>query len=182
MTDEPRPIELRVNDQSTSGERVVMHYTPFEIRLFEACHHALARLEVQTRMRSDTFTETGEVLFWLYAISNYGRPRPALGRGLRWARNRYAHGQLFTEPHKMSGSLYDTKFRVGREQRRENLAGRHPLETHFDLANAIPDPKGFQAFKDDLTARPVLATLQAEAERLLKLAAQRATPSAVTPP
>lgn len=141
----------------------------FQIRLFGSCHRALTRLEVATRTSSDTFMETGEVLFWLYAISNYGSRNPKLSKGLLWARNRYAHGQLFTEPHKMSGDHYDTDF-VWDGSTYAEPHWKHVFEIHFDEANATPDPKGVQAYQDELAGQPVFATLQAEAARLLKLA------------
>jgi hypothetical protein len=171
VTDEPTIVQASVHDASVSSEVVTatVTYTPFQVRLFMACHHALARLEVQTRTMSDTFTETGEVLFWLYAISNYGRRSAAISRGLRWARNRYAHGQLFTEPHKMSGSEYDTDFVWDRSSYAEPH-WKHALEIAFDTANADPDQTGLQAYQDELAGRPVLATLEAEAQRLLKVA------------
>jgi|SRR5450631_2832519 hypothetical protein len=141
----------------------------FQIRLFQSCVRAISRLEVATRTSSDTFTETGEVLFWLYAISNYGSRKAKLSRGLLWARNRYAHGQLFSEPHKMSGDHYDTDFVWDRSTYAEPH-WKHVFEIHFDEANATADPKGVQAYQDELAGQPVLATLHAEATRLLKLA------------
>jgi hypothetical protein len=166
VTDDPQSIEVTVRDQSTSGERIQVAAEPFLVRLFESCHHALGRLAEQTRIVGDTFAETGEVLFWLYAISNYGRVKPTISPGLRWARNRYAHGQLFTEPHKMSGDRYDTDFVWDRSSYAEPH-WKHAFEIHFDNASARPDQVGFQAYQDDLAGRPVLTTLQAEAGRLL---------------
>jgi hypothetical protein len=173
--DDRSAIEVFVNDQSTSSERIEVAVAPFLIRLFESCNHALARLAEQTRIMHDTFQETGEVLFWLYAISNYGRVKPTISPGLHWARNRYAHGQLFTEPHKMSGDHYDTDF-VWDRSSYAAPHWKHVLEIHFDNVSARPDQTGFQAFQDDLAGRPVLATLQAEADRLLAEAVRRFTP------
>lgn len=147
-------VPASIRDASVSSERLTatVTYNPFQARLFQACHHALAQLEVQTRTLSDTFTETGEVLFWLYAISNYGRRRASISRGLRWARNRYAHGQLFTEPHKMSGPEYDTDFVWDRSGYAEPH-WKHALEIAFATANAGPDQKGLQAYQDELASR-----------------------------
>jgi hypothetical protein len=166
MTDEPRSIETSIVDQSTSSERFQVAVAPFLVRLFESCDHALGRLAEETRIMHDTFAETGEVLFWLYAISNYGRVKPTISPGLHWARNRYAHGQLFTEPHKMSGDDYDTDF-VSDRSSYAAPHWKHVFEIHFDNANAWPDPAGLQAYQDQLAGLPVFATLQAEADRLL---------------
>ncbi len=148
---------------------------PLLVRLFESCHHALGRLAEQTRTMHDTFAETGEVLFWLYAISNYRRVKPTLSPGLRWARDRYAHGQLFTEPHKMSGDQYDTDF-VWDRSSYAAPHWKHALEIHFDNASARPNKSGLRAYQDELAGRPVLVTLQAEADRLLMEAVRRFTP------
>jgi len=174
MTDEELEIRNVTVRVSGSGGKTfaTLTYTPFQFRLFESCRSALTRLEVQTRMRSNTFAETGEVLFWLYAISNYGSRKAKLAAGLQWARNRYAHGQLFTEPHKMSDANYDTEF-VWDGSSDAEPHWKHVFEIVFDETNAYPDPKGVQAYQDELAGQPVLATLQAEAARLLALASSQ---------
>jgi hypothetical protein len=73
-------------------------------RLIGACETALRRLEAATveppRETTDepphTFVETGEVLFWLYAIGDTESGQ-ILSPGFRWARHQYAHGNLLTK-------------------------------------------------------------------------------------
>ena len=91
------------------------------------------------------------------------------GHAQHWARNRYAHGQLFTEPHKMSDANYDTEF-VWDGSSGAEPHWKHVFEIVFDQTNAYPGPKGLQAYQDELAGPPVLGTLQAEAARLLALA------------
>jgi hypothetical protein len=66
-------------------------------RLIGACLTALARLEATPGDPPHVFAETGEVLFWLYAIGDTDHGM-ILSPGFQWARNQYAHGNLITEP------------------------------------------------------------------------------------
>lgn len=66
-------------------------------RLIGACETALARLEATRGDPPHVFAETGEVLFWLYAIGDTDGGM-ILSPGFQWARNQYAHGNLITEP------------------------------------------------------------------------------------
>lgn len=73
-------------------------------RLIGACLSALRRLETAiekppgetTDEPPHTFVETGEVLFWLYAIGDTESGQ-ILSPGFQWARHQYAHGNLLTE-------------------------------------------------------------------------------------
>jgi hypothetical protein len=42
----------------------------------------------------NVFAETGEILFWLYAIGNLGVNETRLSLGLRWARDQVHSGRL----------------------------------------------------------------------------------------
>lgn len=69
-------------------------------RLATACEGAISRLAAQEAagIDPDTFAELGEALFWLIALADAnGRSAPLLD-GLRWARNRIAHGVVVVAP------------------------------------------------------------------------------------
>jgi len=70
-------------------------------RLIDVCLIALRRLETKiggTKPGTPPhiFAETGEVLFWLYAVGDTDAAN-LLSPGFRWARHQYAHGNLITE-------------------------------------------------------------------------------------
>jgi hypothetical protein len=69
-------------------------------RLERACEAALGRLVVKEREGTDPdiFNELGEALFWLRALAEANRRSDPVLDGLRWARNRVAHGLLLTAP------------------------------------------------------------------------------------
>jgi hypothetical protein len=70
-------------------------------RLVDACEASLARLveKESAGIDPDVFAEVGEVLFWLYALAEENRKnRWPLFEGLRWARDRMAHGVMLAKP------------------------------------------------------------------------------------
>ncbi len=69
-------------------------------RLERACEAALGRLAAKEQggIDPDIFNELGEALFWLRALAEANRRSGPVLNGLRWARNRVAHGILVTAP------------------------------------------------------------------------------------
>jgi hypothetical protein len=70
-------------------------------RLRQACLAAIERYAAKENegIDPDTFAELGESLFWLCALAEAtGRRKTELFQGLRWARNRIAHGALLIAP------------------------------------------------------------------------------------
>lgn len=70
-------------------------------RLIDACLIALRRLEktieeTKPGVPPHIVAETGEVLFWLYAIGDTDGGN-IVSPGFQWARHQYAHGNLITE-------------------------------------------------------------------------------------
>ena len=70
-------------------------------RLALACEAALERLAAKEAggVDPDVFAEVGEALFWLIALADEtGKRQVPLLNGLRWPRNRTAHGAIVTAP------------------------------------------------------------------------------------
>jgi hypothetical protein len=70
-------------------------------RLLRACDDAIDRLGAKERAGTDpdTFAELGEALFWLFALAEAnGRDSQGLLLGIKWARNRIAHGVVMAAP------------------------------------------------------------------------------------
>ena len=69
-------------------------------RLAAAARNAIDRLdEVQSAgIDPDVFVEVGECLFWLIALADQLNAKDDLVNGLRWPRDRIAHGQIVTAP------------------------------------------------------------------------------------
>jgi len=87
-------------------------------RLHSACLAAVERCAVKEMdgIAPDTFAELGEALFWLIALAEArGRhKKPDLLQGLRWARNRIAHGVLLTAPQEWHYGTELGKWVLGR--------------------------------------------------------------------
>jgi hypothetical protein len=70
-------------------------------RLEVACDAAMNRLRVKVDALTgdrDPFAQLGEVLFWLFALTEENSRSDPLLVGLRWARNRIAHGVVVAAP------------------------------------------------------------------------------------
>lgn len=75
-------------------------------RLADACEAAIERVAAKTAARLDVFAELGEALFWLTALTEEnGRSGVPLLSGLKWARNRVAHGVIVAAPVRRAGLL-----------------------------------------------------------------------------
>jgi hypothetical protein len=142
--------------------------------LIGACHEALERMARKAGPEHDIFAETGEALYWLYSLGNVASKRSAMSPGLRWARNRYGHGQLvsWAVEYDHEAAALDRRFP------REN--GR--LDPHhcwlprtaiiWDDYRARKDVAGERAYDADVARRPVAVTLRAELNRLIVLIGQ----------
>lgn len=172
MSDPPDPpppgtIQTTVAISAHSHVTAKARATPFRLRLIEACNAALQRLEAKAGPEQNVFAETGEVLFWLYAISNVGGLYPTILPGLRWARNRYAHGQLLTEPHILDGDKLDSTFRLDESQLAQHC-WKLRSDIEYDEEVARDDKDGEQSYDEHVAERPVVASLRAELSRLLQ--------------
>jgi hypothetical protein len=69
-------------------------------RLAAAARNAIDRLDAAQDAGSDpdVFVEIGECLFWLRALADHLNAKDDLVNGLRWPRDRIAHGQIVTAP------------------------------------------------------------------------------------
>lgn len=75
-------------------------------RLADACEAAIERIEARTAARTDVFAELGEALFWLTALTaERNRSGIPLLSGLKWARNRVAHGAIIAALARRGGFL-----------------------------------------------------------------------------
>ena len=69
-------------------------------RLAAAARNAIDRLDAaqSAGIDPDVFVEVGECLFWLRALADHVDAKDDLVNGLRWPRDRIAHGQIVTAP------------------------------------------------------------------------------------
>ena len=69
-------------------------------RLVAAARNAIDRLDAaqSAGIDPDVFVEVGECLFWLRALADHLNADDALVNGLKWPRDRIAHGQIVTAP------------------------------------------------------------------------------------
>jgi hypothetical protein len=142
---------------------------PFRTRSIEACEAAFARLEAQAGPLHNIFAETGEVLFWLYAISNYGVDEAeTLSDGVRWARDNYGHGNLLREIHYTDYGAMLGHFVLG-----VTRLGAPPVHRWAAVNSLREDgslgrsPHRLRAYNRDLAGQPVIATLRAEFDRVV---------------
>lgn len=133
-------------------------------RLATACSAAIERYAAKERegINPDIFAELGESLFWLIALAEAsGRHKIELFRGLRWARNRIAHGVLVTAP---------VEWQYGAELGRAVLgpivlgttSGNEwlPREDISVSRAQKSDPGGETAYDDHLAGRRVIVVLR----------------------
>lgn len=142
---------------------------PFRVRLIEACEASFARLEAKAGPIHNIFAETGEVLFWLYAISNYGVDEPeTLSDGVRWARDNYGHGNLLREIH-----YTDYGAILGHLVLGVTRLGAPPVDRWATVNSLREDgspgrsPHRLRAYNRDLAGQPVISTLRAEFHRIV---------------
>jgi hypothetical protein len=140
-------------------------------RLLRACDDAIDRLGAKERAGTDpdTFAELGEALFWLFALAEAnGRDSQGLLLGIKWARNRIAHGVVMAAP---------VRWRYGAEPGRLVL-GMGMLGTASGLEwlprssvtlgpKDRPDARQEAAYDAIVAGRPVVEVLQ-EARALAK--------------
>lgn len=132
-------------------------------RLVVATDIAILRYRTKERraIAPDVFAELGEALFWRCALAEVvGANREPVVLGLRWARNRVAHGIVLTAP---------TAWKYGAEPGRLVLGRAVPGATsgHAWLAReAVPTertardrPDQNAAYDAELAGRPVLESL-----------------------
>jgi hypothetical protein len=159
-------------------------------RLSGACETALRRLETAiakppsevTDEPPHTFVETGEVLFWLYAIGDTEDDGQILSPGLQWARNQYAHGNLITEAveyhyglalgdfvlngSRFPGHLWTPRERIGTHRKARD---HRELPAKAEAARLLQ----WRDYDDHLAGHPVVATLWDELSRLTAIVSPR---------
>jgi hypothetical protein len=139
--------------------------TPFRLRLTEACSAALERLEAKAGPEHNIFAETGEVLFWLYAI---GERRPKANRisfALKWARDQYAHGKLLSDVVEVDygaalGHLVLGKSKLDAPPQHVWMATKDLPTRPYPASDAAKD------YDKNFATQPVISTLRAELARL----------------
>jgi hypothetical protein len=166
VTDEPEPVvvPLTAAISASTALSATPTVTPFRVRLIEACEAALARLETKAGPEHNIFAETGEVLFWLYAISNDGVEHPTIAPGLRWARDNYGHGILVWELH-----YTDHGAMLGHLRLDVTPLGAEPVHRWVGV-NASPGERHrlrLAMYNRFLAGQPVIATLRVELGRLV---------------
>jgi hypothetical protein len=133
-------------------------------RLLRACDDAIDRFGAKERagIDPDTFAELGEALFWLVALAEANRRGSQdLLVGIKWARNRFAHGVVMTAP---------VRWRYGAEPGRLVLgmgilgtASGHEWLPRSGVAlgpNDRPDARQEAAYDARVAGRPVVEVLQ----------------------
>lgn len=167
----PRTIQTTVAITAHADVNARATVTPFRVRLVEACSAALERLEAKSGPEHNIFAETGEVLFWLYAISNFGVKHPTISPGLRWARDQHAHGLLLTEIHYTDHGAMLGRMQLGAAAARLGSPPTHCWKVVNSVRNDdVPDrhPDRLMAYNRRLPGRPVIATLRDEFARLVR--------------
>lgn len=143
-------------------------------RLIDACLFALRRLEAKTGEtrtgEPSLFAETGEVLFWLYAIGDTDDGN-IVSPGFQWARHQYAHGNLITEMGEYKygatlGPIVLDETRLGeapvhRWTPRESIGTYAKARDHRKLPAKADAARALQwkDYDDHLASHPVVATL-----------------------
>jgi hypothetical protein len=168
----PRTIQTTVAITAHADVTARATVTPFRVRLIEACSAALERLEAKSGPEHNIFAETGEVLFWLYAISAHddddGRP-DTLSKGFRWARDNYGHGLLIQELHYTDHGAMPGGMQLGTAAARLGSPPTHCWKVVNSVRDDdVPDrhPDRLMAYNRRLPGRPVIATLRDEFARL----------------
>jgi hypothetical protein len=140
-------------------------------RLRLACLAAIERCAAKDDegIDPDTFAELGESLFWVLALAEAtGRHKKTeLLQGLRWARNRIAHGVLLTAPVRWHygtelGRWVLDRGALGTTSGHEWLT-RDAIETS---RTQKPDPTGEVAYDKHLAGQRVIDVLRAALEEM----------------
>ncbi len=136
-----------------------------------ACRTALERMAQKSAREDDIFAETGEALYWLYSLGNVGSKTSAMSPGLRWARNRYGHGQLvsWAAAYDDEGAALERRFIRDDARLDPHHCWLPRLAIIWDDDSAFPDPDGEKAYDADVAERAVVVTLRAELNRLVML-------------
>jgi hypothetical protein len=141
-------------------------------RLIGACETALRRLEATRGDPPHVFAETGEVLFWLYAIGDTGKPQDhLLSPGFQWARHQYAHGNLITEPVEYHYGATLGHFVLGKSRLGEPPIHRwaaRPGIGRYEKAHPRPELEESD-YDAHLAGQPVIATLWNELSELVAI-------------
>jgi hypothetical protein len=136
-------------------------------RLIGACKTALARLEATGADPPHVFAETGEVLFWLYAIGDTGHGN-LLSPGFQWARHQYAHGNLITEAVEYQYGAVLGRMMLGSTPLGAPSVHRWTPREHIGTYPKAHDRTDLAADYDArLAGKPVVATLWDELSELV---------------
>ena len=136
-------------------------------RLIGACETALLRLEATGGDPPHVFAETGEVLFWLFAIGDT-RSGNLLSPGFQWARNQYAHGNLITEAVEYHYGATLGHFVLGASRFGEPPAHRWTPREHIGTYPKAHDRPDLAADYDaELAGKPAVATFWDELSELV---------------
>jgi hypothetical protein len=138
-------------------------------RLHQACPAAIERCDAKESagIDPDTFSELGESLFWLCALAEAtGRHKTELLQGLRWARNRIAHGAILTAVRWHNGTELD-RWVLGRAEL-ETTSGHEWLARDAIVISRTQrrDPGGEMAYEKRLAGQRVLDVLRAAQQEL----------------
>jgi hypothetical protein len=138
-------------------------------RLRQACLAAIERCAAieSEGIDPDTFAELGESLFWLVALAEAtGRHKTELLGGLRWARNRIAHGVVLTAVEWHYGTDLGRwvlgSGELGTSSGHEWL----PRDAIVTLRTPRGDPAGEMAYDKRLAGQRVLDVLRAALQEL----------------
>jgi hypothetical protein len=138
-------------------------------RLRQACLAAIERCDAKESegIDPDTFAELGESLFWLCALAEAtGRHKTELLRGLRWARNRIAHGVILTAVGWHYGTELD-RWVLGRGEL--GTTSGHEWLTRDAIVTSRTqrrDPAGEMAYDKHLAGQRVLDVMRAALHEL----------------
>jgi len=115
----------------------------------------------------DTFAELGESLLWLCALAEAtGRRKTELLQGLRWARNRIAHGAILTAVRWHYGTELD-RWVLGRGELGTTLGHEWLIRDAILISRTQRrDPAGEMAYDKHLAGQRVLEVLRAALQEL----------------
>jgi hypothetical protein len=138
-------------------------------RLRLACLAAIERCDAKESKGIDpeTFAELGESLFWLCALAEAtGRRKTELLYGLRWARNRIAHGAILTAVRWHYGTELD-RWVLGRGELGDQFGHEWlPRDAIVISRTQRRDPDGEVAYDKRLAGQRVLDVLRAAQQEL----------------
>jgi hypothetical protein len=140
---------------------------------------ALSRLENKTGADPrDIFAETGEVLFWLYALGDIGDDKPnVMSPGLQSVRHCYAHGNLLTAivDYQLVFVLDETTLDASLDKREHLWSERVLINPKARDSKKQRDLES--KYRTEVATRPVVVTLRDELNRLAALTCSTAQPS-----